>query len=333
MRRFWLTRSLLVTSIALLIGGCSAEELPEPEEIAAGTEALDVVIRPDLPDIGEHIRCKTIDEYYQALGGYETFGVPNAFGEQTTTDGTGTFFHFSKGSIYRIHCPVALFGTMDDRYMELRGPNGEIGGPNGFMGLPVHEPFELSDGTKYVNFSKGATLVSSPTAGLHVVYGAIRQKWRSELGGLTGSLGYPVSDELASSDGSARLSRFQRGTICWTPSGGAVVAPVGATCNRPAPACTPRDFTLCCHGAELNHNVTGRGCTVDAAKQDAWNHMFGWCPLSEGACTSMCDSYRRYICVCNATGEEAWADACTAAIAADGLSRNFPGCGGFSSCR
>jgi uncharacterized protein with LGFP repeats len=37
-------------------------------------------------------------------------------------------------------------------------------------------------------------------------------------------LGYPISDELGQADGRTRLSRFQGGTITWTPESGAAVA-------------------------------------------------------------------------------------------------------------
>jgi len=49
----------------------------------------------------------------------------------------------------------------------------------------------------------------------------IRDKWQ-ELAWERGRLGYPLSDEQPMQGG--RFSRFQGGTIKWTPSGGAVVA-------------------------------------------------------------------------------------------------------------
>jgi uncharacterized protein with LGFP repeats len=53
------------------------------------------------------------------------------------------------------------------------------------------------------------------------VCGAIRQKYQ-ELGGPTGFLGYPITDELATPDGRGRYNHFANsGSIYWTRSTGA----------------------------------------------------------------------------------------------------------------
>jgi hypothetical protein len=96
------------------------------------------------------------------------------------------------------------------------------------------------------------------------VKGAIREKWDA-TGGVTGSLGYPVSDEMSSTDGTALLSRFQHGTICYTGAGGAVVKGVGESCNKPAPVCTPTSWSFCCVG-NVREDLTKTGCTRDEAR-------------------------------------------------------------------
>ncbi|MDQ6651097.1 MAG: hypothetical protein M3Z02_13420, partial [Actinomycetota bacterium] len=58
----------------------------------------------------------------------------------------------------------------------------------------------------------------SPGSGAHEVHGAIRERWAS-MGGESGLLGFPVSDERAASGG--RLNVFQGGSVYWSPASGA----------------------------------------------------------------------------------------------------------------
>src|SRR5262249_51355299 len=48
----------------------------------------------------------------------------------------------------------------------------------------------------------------------------IQEKWMS-LGGSTGFLGSPVTDEMATADGIGRFRHFQGGSIYWHPETGA----------------------------------------------------------------------------------------------------------------
>ncbi len=73
---------------------------------------------------------------------------------------------------------------------------------------------------------------NSPATGTHLVCGAIRDKYNA-LGGPSGVLGYPTTDELATPDGVGRFNTFQNATgyhsprdnntaaIYWTPNFGA----------------------------------------------------------------------------------------------------------------
>lgn len=58
--------------------------------------------------------------------------------------------------------------------------------------------------------------------GAHVVQGDIRQRWM-QMGAQASDLGYPISDEYPSEDGSGRLSRFEHGEIVWGPRTGLIV--------------------------------------------------------------------------------------------------------------
>jgi len=52
------------------------------------------------------------------------------------------------------------------------------------------------------------------------VHGAIRDRWLS-LGGPTGFLGAPLTDELTTPDGHSQFTLFQNGSIYWNPATGA----------------------------------------------------------------------------------------------------------------
>nr|WP_280357732.1 hypothetical protein [Nocardia otitidiscaviarum] len=56
----------------------------------------------------------------------------------------------------------------------------------------------------------------------YFVAGAIRDKW-GETGWESGYLGYPISDEAATADGTGRFNRFEHGMIYWHPDTGAHV--------------------------------------------------------------------------------------------------------------
>ena len=76
------------------------------------------------------------------------------------------------------------------------------------------------------------TSYSSPATGTHQVCGAIRDKYQA-LGGPSGFLGYPTTNELGTPDGIGRYNHFQKangyhspvdgntGSIYWTPNYGA----------------------------------------------------------------------------------------------------------------
>jgi L,D-peptidoglycan transpeptidase YkuD (ErfK/YbiS/YcfS/YnhG family) len=65
-----------------------------------------------------------------------------------------------------------------------------------------------------------ADTFSSPATGTHQVVGAILDRYRA-LGGPTGFLGYPLTDERATPRVSGRYNHFQGGSIYWSPATGA----------------------------------------------------------------------------------------------------------------
>jgi uncharacterized protein with LGFP repeats len=134
------------------------------------------------------------------------------------------------------------------------------GGAAGFLGEPLGEEEQLSDGRRqhYRGELHGgehpvsiripaeraaschfpperygtpleSTISWSRRTGAHVVRGDIRDLWL-QLGAESGELGYPVTDELPTPDGRGRRSEFERGEIRWFPDTGAelvVQAPQG----------------------------------------------------------------------------------------------------------
>lgn len=56
----------------------------------------------------------------------------------------------------------------------------------------------------------------SPETGARTVRGLIRQRWAA-MGWERGALGYPMTDEITTYDGLARVSKFQGGQLIWRP--------------------------------------------------------------------------------------------------------------------
>src|SRR5674536_173883 len=60
----------------------------------------------------------------------------------------------------------------------------------------------------------------TPATGAHEVHGLIAAHY-AELGGPTSLLGFPLTDETATPDGTGRFNHFTGGSIYWTPATGA----------------------------------------------------------------------------------------------------------------
>src|SRR5207247_1199716 len=94
-----------------------------------------------------------------------------------------------------------------------------LGGPTGFLGLPLTEELPCIDGVGGHNRFDGGVIFWSPPTGAWEVHGAILDRWGA-LGFERSYLGYPESDENALTDPltgkTIRYSRFERGTIFWS---------------------------------------------------------------------------------------------------------------------
>jgi uncharacterized protein with LGFP repeats len=134
------------------------------------------------------------------------------------------------------------------------------GGKNGLLGTPASEPQPTYDaaGSWYQDF-RGVVLGPPPSivsvrptpgykiptcshfqsgsgtsvkssiywtrkTGAHIVAGEIREAWL-KMGGPKSALGFPVSDEEPTPDGTGRMSQFEHGQISWYTDNGASVRP------------------------------------------------------------------------------------------------------------
>jgi uncharacterized protein with LGFP repeats len=168
-----------------------------------------------------------IDRKYQELGGQGGFLGRPVSEERDTPDGRGHFRHFDGGSIYATLETDAheVHGAIRDKWQELEWERG-------FLGFPVTDETPTPDGRGRFNHFEGGSIYWTPQTGAHEVHGAIRDKW-AELEWERGFLGYPISDETPTPDGRGRYSRFEGGTIYWTPEGGTRVErrTEGASCS------------------------------------------------------------------------------------------------------
>lgn len=92
-----------------------------------------------------------------------------------------------------------------------------LGGPAGFLGLPLTEELTCIDGVGKFNRFDNGSIFYSPVSGAWEVHGAILDHWNS-LGAERSYLGYPASDEGDYTDASGtvgRVSYFQYGKIIW----------------------------------------------------------------------------------------------------------------------
>src|SRR5262249_33139671 len=99
-----------------------------------------------------------------------------------------------------------------------------LGWERSFLGYPLTDETGAPDGVGRFNHFQGGSIYWTPATGAHEVHGAIREQWAA-LGWEKSFLGYPLTDETPTDDGSGRYNQFQRGGIRWRPSSGPVVVP------------------------------------------------------------------------------------------------------------
>ncbi|MCF2526526.1 LGFP repeat-containing protein [Yinghuangia soli] len=94
----------------------------------------------------------------------------------------------------------------------------ELGGERGFLGYPTTGEQAIGNG-RVSHFERGS-IYWSAASGPHELHGGIKARWL-ELGGPAG-LGFPLTDEMVTGDKRGRYVVFERGSIFWTATTGAV---------------------------------------------------------------------------------------------------------------
>jgi glucose/arabinose dehydrogenase len=151
-----------------------------------------------------------------AASGYERgpHGYPKS-SELVTPNGRGRYNNFENGGIYWLP-GVGARSVLGAIY----GAWGRVGWEGGRLGFPTTNETVTPDGVGRYNHFESGSVYWTPGTGAHPVYGAILVRWQA-LGWERSYLGYPTSDEFATSTG--RRQDFQRGFITWDARTGAVV--------------------------------------------------------------------------------------------------------------
>lgn len=174
------------------------------------------------PRAGVHEIHGSILANYKAGGGHVALGEPTT-DETTTPDGIGRYNKFygtsatgiGSAGIYWSPRTGAhrVFGAIYDLWKSMGAEKSVHGYPT------TDEAATATGGGRFNQFSNGAIYWRS-SSGARSVFGAIYAKWKA-LGLSSGRLGFPLTNELRTSDGLGRYNDFQAGSIYWKSSIGA----------------------------------------------------------------------------------------------------------------
>ena len=142
---------------------------------------------------------------YSRLGEWTYRGLGFPVRSEYSTPSGAVYQDFEGGTVY-----AAAGAGIHEVHGWIRGLYAALGNENSFLGFPVSDEVGLGGGGA-VNHFQGGSIYSSPRTGAHEVHGLIREAyWRSGAERGEG-LGYPTSDEFATSFGAQ--SNFERGRI------------------------------------------------------------------------------------------------------------------------
>ncbi len=196
------------------LGGCVVGEQATPD----GAGAYNHFERGSIywhPSTGAHVVKGAIKDKWAAMG-WEMgrLGYPTS-DEFALPDGQGYASHFQGGSIYFHPATGAwsIWGGIRDKY-------AAVGWEKSELGYPVTDEFGLPDGQGAANHFERGSIYWHPSTGAFAVQGAIREQWKA-AGWERSELGYPLTDELPTQDGTGRYNHFQGGSIYWTEATGA----------------------------------------------------------------------------------------------------------------
>jgi uncharacterized protein with LGFP repeats len=140
--------------------------------------------------------------------------------------GGGCYQHFESGSIYSSPASGThiSYGAIRDRW-------AAAGWERSGFGYPVTDAIcGLVRGGCYQHF-QGGSIYSTPTAGTHIIYGAIRDAWIAQ-GWQRGLLGYPVTDTICGLVRGGCYQHFEGGSIYSSPGSGTHIVYFGPMRDR-----------------------------------------------------------------------------------------------------
>lgn len=161
-----------------------------------------------------HQVCGAIREKYDQLGGPQSFLTWPKSNELTNPDGTGKRTEFVNGFIY--WHPVTGAHSVSTHFSLVWARNGW---ETGRLGYPIEDELGTGDGIGRRQVFQNGHIYGS-LSGLAAVEGEILGRYLL-LGGPTGVLGYPETDEIGTPDGVGRFNRFAGGMLYWSPTTGA----------------------------------------------------------------------------------------------------------------
>ncbi|NAZ77102.1 SpoIID/LytB domain-containing protein [Kineococcus sp. T13] len=162
---------------------------------------------------GAHDVRGAIRQRWAQLGWENGLGFPTG-GDSRTPDGSGFYTHFEHGSIYYSAATGAreVRGAIRERWAQLGWERG--------MGFPTTGDVRTPNGAGYYTHFQGGSIYWSPATGAREVRGAIRERW-AQLGWENGALGFPATGDVRTPNGRGSYTRFQGGSIYWSPATGA----------------------------------------------------------------------------------------------------------------
>ncbi|WP_054010872.1 choice-of-anchor D domain-containing protein [Arthrobacter sp. ERGS1:01] len=173
---------------------------------------------------GAHEVHGTVYTRYRAAGGPAgSLGFPTT-DTRSTADTVGLYTHFAGAGGSSIYWSPKTGAHVVQG--AIRAKWSALGWENGPLGYPATDELKTPDKVgSYNHFagSGGASIYWSPKTGAHAVQGAIRTKWAA-LGWEKGALGYPLTDEMSTSDKAGRYNHFAGSggaSIYWSPKTGA----------------------------------------------------------------------------------------------------------------
>ncbi|WP_171042326.1 LGFP repeat-containing protein [Sinomonas gamaensis] len=151
---------------------------------------------------------------------WATLGFENGVLGYPTTDEVGGL---RNGGVYQNYEGGAIIWSPDTGAHSSTGAIRQrwqqLGFEAGVLGYPTTETIGgLRNGGSYQNYENGA-IISSPTAGTHESYGAMRARWQ-QLGFETGVLGYPTTNVVSGIKNGGSYQNYEGGAIVSSPTAG-----------------------------------------------------------------------------------------------------------------